>query len=71
MNICQIYNKIPYSEDDPDPIETWIGKAIYVMSWGKKNIFSIISFSIINIVFYQSFFVVTIICTSVHLDIHK
>uniref|UniRef100_K1R537 Uncharacterized protein n=1 Tax=Magallana gigas TaxID=29159 RepID=K1R537_MAGGI len=34
MNTCPNYNKIPYSEDDPDPTETWIGKAIYVMSWG-------------------------------------
>lgn len=37
MNTCAIYNKIPYSEDDPAPIETWIGKAIYVMSWGKNK----------------------------------
>lgn len=38
MNACPNYNKIPYSEDDPDPIETWIGKAIYVMSWGEVTL---------------------------------
>lgn len=34
---CASYNRIPYTEDGPYPIETWIGKAIYVMSWGKKD----------------------------------
>ncbi|XP_065936515.1 uncharacterized protein [Magallana gigas] len=38
MNVCASLNKIPYSEDDPDSIETWIGKAIYVMSWGKVTL---------------------------------
>eukprot|EP00105_Crassostrea_gigas_P025419 XP_011445995.1 PREDICTED: uncharacterized protein LOC105341265 [Crassostrea gigas] len=38
MNTCPNYNKIPYSEDDPDPTETWIGKAIYVMSWGEVTL---------------------------------
>lgn len=37
MHVCALLNKIPYTEDDPDPIETWIGKAIYVMSWGKNK----------------------------------
>lgn len=34
MNTCASLTKMPYSEDDPYPMETWIGKAIYVMSWG-------------------------------------
>lgn len=42
MNTCAIYNKIPYSEDDPYPTETWIGKAIYVMSWGKTNVLNLL-----------------------------
>lgn len=37
MYACAVFNKIPYSEDDPDLIETWIGKALYIMNWGKKD----------------------------------
>lgn len=39
MNICVIYNKIFYFEDDLVLIEIWIGKVIYVMSWGKNKCF--------------------------------
>lgn len=38
MNSCASINRIPYSEDDPYSTETWIGKAIYVMSWGEVTL---------------------------------
>lgn len=40
MNVCVVYNKIFYFEDNLDNlIEIWIGKVIYVMSWGKNKCF--------------------------------
>lgn len=32
---CALAGQIPYFEDDQVSTETWIGKAIYVKSWGK------------------------------------
>lgn len=37
MYTCAYTNQIPYFEDNLVPNETWIGKAEYIMNWGKVN----------------------------------
>lgn len=37
MHTCAFINRIPYFEDGIVPNGTWIGKARYIMNWGKVN----------------------------------
>lgn len=37
MGVCALARQIPYFEDDQVTTETWIGKAMFVRSWGKNN----------------------------------
>lgn len=36
MFACAVANQSPYLEDDPVPSKQWIGKAKYIMTWGKE-----------------------------------
>lgn len=37
MSSCAFVNQMPYFEDGIIPNEAWIGKARYIMNWGKVN----------------------------------
>lgn len=46
MGSCAVARQIPYLEDDQVTTETWIGKAMFVRSWGKKKYKQFIAFNL-------------------------